>query len=139
MAACEAADRPRRLFHSDFRFAKGGAMSGRVQGLVAVVTGGASGIGLATAELLQREGASVEVLDVANDWDVSDEAQVRDAFASVLADHGRIDMLHNNAGIPNRARVDALSAADWDHVMAVNVRSVFLCARETIVHMAAAG
>ena len=75
----------------------------RLVGTVAVVTGGASGIGAATAERLALEGATVATVDITGgvDYvlDVRDEAAVRDAFADVVATHGRLDSVVHCAGV----------------------------------------
>ena len=77
----------------------------RLDGEVAVVTGGASGIGRAVADAFAAVGARVAIFDVAAGGkdaykvDVADEAQVKAAFADVVARHGRVDVLFNNAGI----------------------------------------
>jgi NAD(P)-dependent dehydrogenase (short-subunit alcohol dehydrogenase family) len=116
----------------------------RLDGEVAVVTGGASGIGRAVATALATVGARVEVLDVAGGdgvrkVDVTDEGQVRAAFAEVVARHGRLDVLFNNAGIALRRPTVELSLDDWNKVVAVNLTGVFLCAREAARHMLAGG
>jgi NAD(P)-dependent dehydrogenase (short-subunit alcohol dehydrogenase family) len=117
----------------------------RLDGDVAVVTGGASGIGRAVASALAAVGARVAVFDVNADGadafkvDVADEAQVRAAFAEVVARHGRLDVLFNNAGIALRRPTTELSLDDWNKVVAVNMTGVFLCAREAARHMLAGG
>jgi NAD(P)-dependent dehydrogenase (short-subunit alcohol dehydrogenase family) len=117
----------------------------RLDGEVAVVTGGASGIGRVVADALVEVGAQVVVFDVAADGkngyrvDVADEAQVASAFAEVAARHGRLDVLFNNAGIAIRQPTLELTLADWSKVLAVNMTGVFLCAREAARHMLAAG
>jgi NAD(P)-dependent dehydrogenase (short-subunit alcohol dehydrogenase family) len=117
----------------------------RLDGEVAVVTGGASGIGRVVAEALSEVGAHVAVFDVAADGkngyrvDVANEAQVTSAFAEVVARHGRLDVLFNNAGIAIRQPTLELTLPDWNKVLAVNMTGVFLCAREAARHMIAAG
>jgi NAD(P)-dependent dehydrogenase (short-subunit alcohol dehydrogenase family) len=106
----------------------------RLDGEVAVVTGGASGIGRVVAEALSEVGAPVAVFDVAADGkngyrvDVANEAQVTSAFAEVVARHGRLDVLFNNAGIAIRQPTLELTLPDWNKVLAVNMTGVFLCA-----------
>ena len=116
----------------------------RLDGEVAVVTGGASGIGRAVADAFAQVGARVVVFDLAADGqdgykvDVADEAQVKAAFAQVVARHGRVDVLFNNAGIAIRQPATDLTLEDWNKVVAVNMTGVFLCAREAARHMLAA-
>jgi NAD(P)-dependent dehydrogenase (short-subunit alcohol dehydrogenase family) len=117
----------------------------RLDGEVAVVTGGASGIGSAVAGALAAVGARVAIFDLAASGDdayrvdVTDEAQVKAAFDQVVARHGRIDVLFNNAGIAIRRPTVDLSLDDWNKVVAVNLTGVFLCAREAARHMLASG
>jgi len=117
----------------------------RLDGDVAVVTGGASGIGRAVASAFAAVGATVAIFDVAAGGegvypvDVADEAQVKAAFADVIARHGRLDILFNNAGIAIRQPTTELTLPDWNKVVAVNMTGVFLCAREAARHMLAAG
>jgi NAD(P)-dependent dehydrogenase (short-subunit alcohol dehydrogenase family) len=117
----------------------------RLDGEVAVVTGGASGIGRAVADAFTAVGARVAIFDLAAAGDdayrvdVADEAQVRSAFDAVVARHGRLDVLFNNAGIAIRKPTLDLPLEDWDRVVAVNMTGVFLCAREAARRMIAAG
>ena len=117
----------------------------RLDGDVAVVTGGASGIGRVVASAFAAVGAKVAIFDVAAGGesaypvDVADEAQVAAAFGDVVARHGRLDILFNNAGIAIRQPTTELTLKEWDKVVAVNMTGVFLCAREAARHMLAAG
>jgi len=117
----------------------------RLDGDVAVVTGGASGIGRAVAAALAAVGARVAIFDLAAVGedayrvDVTDEAQVKAAFAAVVGKHGRLDVLFNNAGIAIRHPTTELTLDDWNTVVAVNMTGVFLCAREAARHMLARG
>jgi len=117
----------------------------RLDGDVAVVTGGASGIGRVVASAFAAVGAKVAIFDVAARGegvypvDVADEAQVAAAFADVVARHGRLDILFNNAGIAIRQPTTELTLENWSKVVAVNMTGVFLCAREAARHMLAAG
>jgi len=129
---------------------------GRVDGKVAIVTGGALGIGKATAELLAREGAQVAVTDVKDDegasvvqdieaaggtaqfWhlDVSDEDEVRRVFDEIADAFGGIDVLVNNAGISGADKpTHELSEEEWDQVMDVNVKGVFFGTKHAVPHM----
>jgi NAD(P)-dependent dehydrogenase (short-subunit alcohol dehydrogenase family) len=121
----------------------------RLAGKVCVVTGASGGIGAATVALFEREGARVAGADLAAgapgelslQVDVSDEAQVREMFASVAERLGRIDVLFNNAGIspPEDASVLDTDLDAWERVQQANLRSVFLCCKHGIPHLLAAG
>jgi len=129
-----------------------GSMTGRR----AIVTGGASGIGRATAGLLAAEGARVAVADldeagaravagacgpdaIALGLDVAVAEECRRAVERAAAAFGGLDVLVNNAGIIRRADVVETTEEEWDRVMAVNVRSVFLMSRFAIPVMVAGG
>jgi NAD(P)-dependent dehydrogenase (short-subunit alcohol dehydrogenase family) len=101
---------------------------GDFAGLVAVVTGGAAGIGAAITSELRSQGATVVVLDVEDDpgedrlrCDVTDRAQVHDAVGAVLATYGRLDLVVNNAGIAAVGTVEDNDDAEWQRVLDVNV------------------
>jgi 3-oxoacyl-[acyl-carrier protein] reductase len=98
-----------------------------LDGQVAVVTGGASGIGAAVAQGLAQDGATVEIFDLVNGVDVTDEQSVRQACADVVGRHGRVDVLVNNAGIYPHIPFDEITFAQWRHVLATNLDGVFLC------------
>jgi len=120
---------------------------------VAVVTGGGSGIGLATCARLAKEGFAVAALDldpaaaaaaaaVTAVCDVTDEASVGAALAAVAGRLGPVDVLVNNAGITGSrqaARCHETPVQEWDRVVAVNVRGPFLCSRAVLPSMAARG
>lgn len=132
---------------------------GEFSGQAAVVTGAARGIGAATARLLAREGAAVALIDlpgtsgpaVASEiaaaggsaqfiaCDLKDETQVRSALATVKNTFGRLDALVNVAAINRKGRVEDFSVADWDLMMAVNVRSMFLTTKYAVPLLRASG
>jgi 3alpha(or 20beta)-hydroxysteroid dehydrogenase len=114
---------------------------GKLEGRVAIVTGGARGQGAAEADLFVREGATVFVADVLVDegektaaevgatfveHDVADPEQWDALVARVLADHGHLDILVNNAGILRWERMADTSFESWNQVVAVNQTGVFL-------------
>jgi NAD(P)-dependent dehydrogenase (short-subunit alcohol dehydrogenase family) len=115
------------------------------EGLVAVVTGGASGIGLATAELLRERGAEVAALDLDPDGvpagimgvkaDVTDDAHVRSAVDAVVERFGRLDVLVNNAGISAVGDVAANSDQEWLRVLDVNVVGMVRVARHALPYL----
>jgi NAD(P)-dependent dehydrogenase (short-subunit alcohol dehydrogenase family) len=119
----------------------------RLDDKVCVITGTAGGIGAATAELFAGEGATVVGVDlkpgdhVTIEADVTDEDQVRDFYARTREEHGRIDVLFNNAGIspPDDASVLDTSLEAWQRVQDVNLKSVFLCCKHGIPHLLEAG
>jgi NAD(P)-dependent dehydrogenase (short-subunit alcohol dehydrogenase family) len=103
--------------------------------LVAVVTGGASGIGAATAALLAARGATVAVLDLATGCDVGDAASVDAAVGRVVLEHGRIDVLINNAGIGAAGDVAANDDDEWHRVLNVNVVGIARVSRAALPHL----
>jgi len=126
---------------------------------VALITGAASGIGRATAQLFAREGALVVIADL-NEMagqtlaeeisraghrvlfqkcDVTQSADCKRAIESAVQQFGRLDILFNNAGIIRRATVVDLSEEDWDRVMDANVKSIYLMSRYAIPVMARQG
>ena len=112
----------------------------RLAGKVCIVTGAASGIGLASAELFAAEGATVVAADLAGTphrVDVGDEAETRALADAVLGEHGRIDVLFNNAGIAGVGDVEETTLELWEHVMRVNARGVFLMSRAVVPSMVA--
>jgi len=128
-------------------------------GRVAVVTGGARGIGWATVEALVAEGVRPVLVDRDEaalaaagkrlaergvdhhtaTLDVTDEAAVERAMAVVVARYGRLDILVNNAGMALRKPTLELTLADWEQVVDVNLNAVFLCSRAAGRTMVAAG
>jgi NAD(P)-dependent dehydrogenase (short-subunit alcohol dehydrogenase family) len=129
---------------------------GRLDGKVAIVTGGSNGLGTAIATRMTEEGATVAVLDLDkaagetvaaglagssfHPCDVTSEAQVSASLEAVVGQHGRLDILVNNAGIEGVNRpTHELELAEWERVMAVNSTAVFLCTKHAIGHLRAAG
>ena len=124
----------------------------RLKDKVAVITGGASGIGLAAAKRMQAEGAIVVIGDVdpaagktvAHDLnvqfvqvDVSDPAAVDNLFDTAYDVHGGVDIAFNNAGIspPEDDLIENTSLDAWQRVQDVNLKSVFLCSKAALRHM----
>jgi NAD(P)-dependent dehydrogenase (short-subunit alcohol dehydrogenase family) len=119
---------------------------GRLAGRIAIVTGGASGIGAASVKLFAEEGASVLAVDlpgsaidtvhVGNNAiatlaaDITSDDAPKNIMATVLAKFGAIDILFNNAGISGRAFVEEMTDAQWDRVNDVNLRAMFRLCRE---------
>ena len=104
---------------------------GRIDGKVALVTGAASGLGLATADRFTKEGAVVVGADAtATDGvrmlDVRDEAAIAALVDSIVADHGRLDVVVNYAGVAGGGPVHLVDGAEWDRVLDVNLKGTFL-------------
>jgi NAD(P)-dependent dehydrogenase (short-subunit alcohol dehydrogenase family) len=117
-------------------------MIGELAGRTAVVTGGASGIGRATAALLASRGAAVCVLDRAPDdrqhghaCDITDDGAVRTAIAAVVAERGGLDILVNNAGIAAVGTVADNADDEWQRVFDVNVLGVVRVTRAALPHL----
>ena len=106
-----------------------------VAGKTAVVTGGASGIGAATARLFEECGARVAVLDIRDGFDVTDEDAVRRELVRIEARLGGIDFLVNNAGRAARKPALELSRGEWQEVLDLNLTAVFTCSRSALPHM----
>ncbi len=132
-------------------------MPGTLDGKVALVTGGASGIGRATALTFAREGARLIVADLNAEGaqqtahmiteqggkatfvqvDVTQAAQVEAMINRAVETYGRLDCAHNNAGIGSRPRVvlHELPEESWDHVIGVNLKGVWLCMKYELTQM----
>jgi len=122
----------------------------RMKDKVAVVTGAASGIGLATIRRLAAEGATIVGGDIADatdsvrelarmripvrfvQADVTKASQVETLISETLASFGRLDVLVNNAGIELSRKITDTSEADWDRLLDVNLKGVFLCTKATV-------
>jgi NAD(P)-dependent dehydrogenase (short-subunit alcohol dehydrogenase family) len=102
---------------------------------VAVVTGGATGIGAATVAMLSKAGAAAVSLDISSGVDVTDEGAVANALAAVEKQHGGIDILVNNAGKAARKPAVELSREEFEGVIELNVTAVFLCSRTAMPYM----
>ena len=130
----------------------------RFEDKVVVVTGASRGIGLGIAERFAREGAKIcvsanerTVLDVGAhlrdagydaigiEADVTDKAQVKGLYAEVAAKLGEVDVSVQNAGVITIAKLSDLTESEWDKVLAVNTKGVFLCCQEAATRMLAAG
>ncbi len=128
----------------------------RVEGKVAVVTGGVLGIGRATALLLAKEGAKVAVLDIKDEegqnvideikalggiakfwhFDTTNEKEIINVFADIAREFGKIDILVNNAGISGVDKpTHEITEEEWDKVINVNVKGVFFCTKHVIPYM----
>jgi NAD(P)-dependent dehydrogenase (short-subunit alcohol dehydrogenase family) len=134
-------------------------MAGRLEGKVALISGGAGGCGLAASELFAREGAAVGIVDLPRSdgeavaarlrgegykaafapADVSDEEQVRRAVGSISQAIGPITVLFNHAGTIVIRPFLETTVEDWDRLMAINVRSMFLMTRAVLPQMIEAG
>jgi len=133
---------------------------GRLQGRVAIVTGGGVGIGAACVRRMVGEGATVAIMDrddapgraLADELaraggkvryvhaDVASEAEVARAITEVVDAFGRLDVLVNNAGIAGPDKpTHELTEEEWDRVQAVNVKGVFFCTKHAIPHLRRAG
>jgi NAD(P)-dependent dehydrogenase (short-subunit alcohol dehydrogenase family) len=132
----------------------------RLAGKVAIVTGGALGIGKAIVERMVGEGAKVAILDVLEEqgcaleaslraggsgvqfWrcDTAKEDQVETVFDAVAKKFGRLDVVVNNAGVSGASKpTHEITEAEWDFVQSINVKGVFFATKHAIRHLRAAG
>lgn len=134
-------------------------MTGRLAGKVAVVTGGAQGIGRGCAEMLAREGARIVIGDIQADagtaaadairraggvavfyqTDVVREDQCAALLESAVTTFGRLDVLVNNVGWFPRATLEETTTELWEQVLTVNLRSAFYCCKYAVPHLGAGG
>lgn len=124
-----------------------------IAGKVVLITGGASGIGLAAVKLFLEHGAKVAVADINEDsgkqlveslphehaaffkTDITNEADCQKTVQSVLSQFGTIDVLINNAGIEIVSPIHEMTFEDWNHILQVNLTGVFLMSKHTLPHM----
>lgn len=129
-------------------------VSGRLDGELVVVTGGASGIGRAVAEVALREGAAVAVLDLAETEapvgtrngkflgikaDVTDEIAVQGAFERLAAELGPPTVLVNNAGRNSYGDIKTMSSEQWDSFFALDLKAAWLCVKHALPSMRSIG
>ncbi|MBI1811680.1 MAG: 3-oxoacyl-[acyl-carrier-protein] reductase [Nitrospirae bacterium] len=126
------------------------------KGQVAVITGGARGIGKTIAEALARKGVNIVIADISSEQaqgtaaeieklgvkatgvglDVSKSEEVAKVFGEIAKDYGKIDILVNNAGVTRDGLIMRMKEEDWDAVININLKSVFLCSKEAVKVMA---
>lgn len=133
----------------------------RLEGKIAIISGGAGGIGASTARLMTARGAKVAIADIAFEraqalanelpgalaiyLDLEKEASIEAMVAATVAHYGRLDILHNNAALlgPDIARddgdVEHMATALWDRTFAVNVRGTMIACRAALPHLRATG
>jgi meso-butanediol dehydrogenase/(S,S)-butanediol dehydrogenase/diacetyl reductase len=127
----------------------------RLEGKVALITGAGRGIGRATAILFAKNGAKIVVVDIDSNVgeetvnlikraggdaifvkaDVSKAADAEKAVRATIEKYGRLDILFNNAGIELEGRVEEMSESDWDKLICINLKSIFLCSKYAIPQM----
>lgn len=130
----------------------------RLKNKVAIITGGARGIGKAISEVFAKEGASVLIWDVLDEGtatadgikanggkaefhkiSVTDKEAVNTSVADIHSRYGKIDILINNAGITRDKTLQKMSEEEWDSVIDVNLKGVFLCTQAVVPYMKEAG
>ena len=130
-----------------------------LEGRVTLVTGGAGGLGSATAHVLSAAGARVIVADISEEGakqvaadigaaggraqpavvDLADAGSIADLLQGTAYEHGALDVLINNAGIDRTVGVDELTVGEWDQIMAVNLRAAFVASKHALEIMRARG
>lgn len=131
----------------------------RLENKIAFITGAGDGLGRVAALALGEAGAHVCVSDINLEWaekvaeeimkaggaadarkmDVANNPEIESGVASIIGQHGRIDILVNNVGLAKRAPTEKLSLEDWNEIVQVNQTQVFVCSREAGKHMLRAG
>jgi 3-oxoacyl-[acyl-carrier protein] reductase len=130
---------------------------GKLEGQIAIITGGARGIGQGICEVFCNEGATVALWDVLKEGqatadrisanggtilfqhvDVTNQESVNAAVEQLMSDYGQIDILINNAGVIRDRSILKMNRDEWDTVMAVNVDSLYITAKAVVPHMKAA-
>lgn len=130
----------------------------KLDGQVAIITGGARGIGEGICEVFTKAGATVALWDIIDDGqatadriaasganiffqkvDVTDRASVQTAVDKIISDHGKIDILINNAGIIRDRSFMKMNEQEWSSVINVNINSLFVTAKAVLPHMKEAG
>jgi len=127
-----------------------------LKGKVAIITGGANGIGLVTAQQMCREGANLVIADIASDaakgraeelnaenrgraigigCDVTDKDAVEAMVTQAIDSFGRVDILVNNAGFTRDMRIDKMEERDWDLVIDVVLKGAYMCTRAVTPHL----
>ncbi len=126
-----------------------------LQDKIAIVTGGGSGIGKAVARIFAKQGAIVFILDFdektaeliaaiinkeggkafAIKADVSDQVKIKESIDRIVADHGAIDILINNAGVAHVGTVETTGEEDFNRILNVNVKGVYNCLKAVVPHM----
>ena len=130
-------------------------MGDRLKDKVAIITGAAKGIGFATAKRFAQEGAKVMIVDIGPEaikvavdqipgaeghvMNVTDRASIQSVVDEIIQRHGRIDILINNAGITQDARLIKMTEAQFDTVIDVNLKGVFNCTQLVVPHMLEVG
>ncbi len=130
-------------------------MGNRLKDKVAIITGAAKGIGFATAQRFAQEGAKVMIADIGLEalkaaalqipsseayvMNVTDRASIQAAVDQIMQRHGHIDILINNAGITQDARLVKMTEAQFDTVIDVNLKGVFNCTQIVVPHMLEVG